>query len=399
MRERLVAAFVGLTVLVVAAYGIPRAYFLADLVRSEEQARVDRTADVLALVLDERLADRRSLTPAYLDSVAAPGEWLTVSGLPGGPVETTGEPGDPDGAVTATRDLAGDGQVTVTRTGPAVGSEIAAALMPLVLLGLLLAALAALAAFALAGRLARPFRELATVARGLGEGRLHPEVPAYDVPEARSIGRALVEAGSRLDLLLARERLVAVHASHELRTPVTALRLELEDLALWPETPPTVADQLQRGVAELDRLSTAITQLLELADSHRAASEIDLDLDALLADAATRLQRDRVPVVHEPSAPALTRLDPLPVVQVLDALVAEAVAAGADRVALSCVTRSGHFELRVEGIPQGADHDSARWTKAAELAHAAGGQVARDDETLVLRLPRRTPLGGPHSAQ
>ncbi len=49
MRERLVAAFVGLTVLVVALYGVPRAYFLADLLRSEEQDRVDRTADVQML--------------------------------------------------------------------------------------------------------------------------------------------------------------------------------------------------------------------------------------------------------------------------------------------------------------------------------------------------------------
>ena len=402
MRERLVAAFVGLTVLVVALYGIPRAYFLADLVRSDEQTRVDRTADVLASLVDDRIADRKAITPAFLDSVAASGEWLTVSGLPSGTVETTGDPGDPEGSIHATRDLDAGGQVTVTRSGKAVGEEISDALLPLVLLGLLLAALAAVVTFLLAGRLARPFRELAGVARGLGEGRLHPDIQEYGVPEADAIGRALQEAGRRLDLLLARERRVAVHASHELRTPVTALRLELEDLALAEDTPPAVTETLRRGVAELDRLSASITELLELADSHRAATEIDLDLDALVADAVATRRQAGVRVVHEPSEPALTRLDPLPVLQALDLLVDEALAAGAAEARVSVLTRPTHFELRVDGAPSsgdGAGGTPGRITRAGDLAVSAGGQVARHGTSLVLRLPRRDPLTPTEPAQ
>ena len=69
MRERLVAAFVGLTLLVVALYGVPRAYFLADLVRSDEQARVGRTADALAVALDLRDRTGEPLTASYLDDL------------------------------------------------------------------------------------------------------------------------------------------------------------------------------------------------------------------------------------------------------------------------------------------------------------------------------------------
>ena len=47
MRERLVAAFVGLTVLVVALYGIPRAYFLADLVREKKITGISDLRDRL----------------------------------------------------------------------------------------------------------------------------------------------------------------------------------------------------------------------------------------------------------------------------------------------------------------------------------------------------------------
>ncbi|GAA1931798.1 ATP-binding protein [Nocardioides marmoribigeumensis] len=402
MRRRLVAAFVGLTVLVVALYGIPRAFLLSDLVRIDEQARVDRTADVLALLLDERLADGRGVTADYLDSVAAPGEGLRVSGVPDGPVRTSTVLGDPDGSIQASRPLAGGGRVTVTRSGEAVAEELAEALLPLALLGLLLAALAALASFLLAERLARPFRELAGTARRLGEGRLHPDVPTYDVPEADAIGRALVEAGRRLDLLLAQERRVAVHASHELRTPLTALRLELEDLALGPDVSPAVTQGLHHGVAELDRLSAAVTDLLELADSHRAATEADVDLETLVAEAVARRRAEGVPVAHEPSQPAPTRFDPLPVLQALDLLVEEALAAGAREATVSVSARPTHLELRVSGAARAGDGTGGapeRLTRAGELAATAGGQVARDGTTLVLRLPRRAPLGSRDSAQ
>ncbi len=395
MRERLVAAFAGVTVLVVALFGVPRAYLLGDLVRADEQARVDRTADVLADLLVERVADGRAVTPAYLDSLAAPGERLAVSGLPSGEVQTTGGADEPDGAVQATRRLGGGGTagtVTVTRTGTAVRDEITRALLPLALLGVLLAALAALVTFLLAGRLARPFRQLAGFARGLGEGDLHPDVPRYDVPEADAIGLAVVEAGRRLDHLLTHERQVAVRASHELRTPVTALRLELEDLAMWPGTAPEVTAALARGVAELDRLSTAITGLLELSDAHRAAAEIDLELDTVLADVAARRRADGLPVVHVPgTGAARTRLDPTPVRQSLDQLVEQALAEGAPEVRLCVLPHAGHLEVRVEGSPAagGGTDASPRMTLAGELAVAAGGQLARDGTTLLLRLPRR----------
>lgn len=394
MRERLVAAFVGLTVLVVALYGIPRAYFLADLVRSDEQVRVDRTADVLALLLDERIAAGRPVSTAYLDSVAARGEHVQVSG-PQGTVSSTSGPQDLAASVRATRQLTGGGRVTVVRTATAVGHEISGALLPLVLLGLLLAVLAAVAGFALAGRLARPFRRLAVVAEDLGAGRLHPDVPDYRVPEARAIGRALVDSGRRLDALLEGEREVAVHASHELRTPVTALRLELEDLALWPETPPRVAAELQRAVTELDRLSAAVTDLLELSRTRRAEAEIDLDLEALVADVVGRLREARVRVVQEPGAPAPTRLDPAPVSQALELLVDGLREEGASRIVMTVVPHSRHYEVRVGADGDGPDPTpsgpsaSTSWSRAGELAAAAGGQLSRDGRVRVLRLPRR----------
>ena len=112
----------------------------------------------------------------------------------------------------------------------------------------------------------------------------------------------------RLDGLLVHERELAVSASHELRTPVTALRLELEDLALWPEVTPPVAAELHRCVAELDRVEAAISGLLARAASRRASDEVEVDLDALLTEAVAR--RADPAVTHRPSRATRTRVAP-----------------------------------------------------------------------------------------
>jgi signal transduction histidine kinase len=387
-----VAAFVGLTVLVIVLYGVPRAYVVADLVRAEEQARVDRTADLAALVLEQRVAAHVRVSSAYLDSLAEKGERIVLVPASGPRVVSSGAAPAPDD-VSATRQVPSGGHVTVSRTGAAVSARISQAVLPLILLGLLLVVLAAGVGFVLARRLARPFQELATVARDLGIGRLHPDVPAYRVPEARAIGQALAVSGEQLDAILRRERQVAVHASHELRTPVTALRLDLEDLALWPETPPSVAAELRRCTTELDRLSAAIGDLLALAQERRTGAEIDLDLDALVAETVARLgDRDGVHAVVDRAGPLPTHLEPLPVVQLLELLIQDAQSDGPGDVRVGADDLGSHLEIRVTPAdPGGTPAAGERWELATAIAASVGGQLAREAATgvTIIRLPKR----------
>src|SRR5689334_22933568 len=121
MRERLVAAFVGLTVLIVAAYGIPRAYFLADLVRDQEQHRVDRTADLVAKNLDQHVAAGGEITPTYLDTLTGSSERIQVTGETT-MVSTDGPAWDEDD-INATRSIADGKKVTVSRGADSVQNE------------------------------------------------------------------------------------------------------------------------------------------------------------------------------------------------------------------------------------------------------------------------------------
>ena len=90
-------------------------------------------------------------------------------------------------------------------------------------------------AVALADRLARgtvgPVRALAATATALGHGDLTARAPVAGPPEVREVGGALNLLAHRIDALLVSEREAVADLSHRLRTPLTALRLDVEGVA------------------------------------------------------------------------------------------------------------------------------------------------------------------------
>src|SRR5205807_5620879 len=104
-----------------------------------------------------------------------------------------------------------------------------------------------------------------------------------DVPEVDAVGTALNVTAQRLGELVERERAFTTAASHQLRTPLTALRLELEALELRTPGAPEVA----AAVAQIDRLETTIDTLLSVARDRRPGDR-RVDLRALLDETESR---------------------------------------------------------------------------------------------------------------
>ncbi len=408
MRDRLVAALVGMTVAVIALYAVPRAYFIADLVHRQETRKIERSADLLALLVAERTADRAAVTDDYLAQLLNEAEGIRYVG-PDGTVARAGvDPGE-RGAIVETRPVDGGGSVTLARSGDLVDQRVSEALMPLVVIGIGLTVFAALAGFWLARRLAAPFRELADAATTLGSGNLEAvHISHYTVPEAEDIGAALRSSADQLSTLLRREREFAVNASHQLRTPITALRLELEDLTHWPETHPAVAAELELSLAELDRLSEAITEFLGMARGTRHAEKRDLDLAALVAEVGERwaprlAERGRDVVVSAP-VPVPARVVPGSVMQVLDVLIENACEHGAGDVTLTAgederyvvvsVGDEGPLAFGREVFRRGESGDGGTGVGlalATEIAQALDGRLdlgPGPHTSFVLRMPR-----------
>ena len=385
MRERLVAALVGSTLLVLVLFGVPRAYQVGELVQAQELREVERSADLAAVVVREKVADDQPVTPELLDDLTHEQEHLEYVAADGARVASTATEGtdDPEN-LQVSRELPDGGTVTLEQSAGMMADRVSDALLPLVLVVLTLLVLSVAIGLVLARLLSRPFQQLAVAARELGTGEPVVDVPRSKIPEAEEIGEAIRTSAVRLEELRQHERELAAHASHELRTPVTALRLELEDLALWPQTAPEVAAQLQVAVAELDRLSSAVSDLLDRSRDQRRLAAQDVDLDELVAAVVVALGRDRgaarrgtgdrARVHHEPGGAGTVCVDRVTLRLLVVTLLEHTLEATGGTVRVETVGAGPMAEIRVRGGDGGPGAPGALGALGATLSRVAGTQ-------------------------
>ena len=119
----------------------------------------------------------------------------------------------------------------------------------------------------------------------LGEGDFSVRVPDSGVPEIDAIAHALGRSAQRIARLVGREREFSSNISHQLRTPLTALRLRLEESAAAGD-PEALREELDAALREADRLEAMIAELLALARSTAHGDQIAVDLPAVARDHA-----------------------------------------------------------------------------------------------------------------
>lgn len=412
MRERLMAVLVGATIAVIALYGVPRAYFLSDLVEDQQVREVERSVDTVAAALSVLEDDDILVTESFLAATLGQDEAISYVSSDGSSTRAGDQSlASGDSGIVRSRPVAGGGRVTLSRAGDVVDQRVADALLPLVLIGLGLVATSALVGFFLARRLSRPFQELAVVATSLGKGRFDQVVPHYTVPEAEAIADALRTSSAQLDGLVRREREFSVNASHELMTPITALGLQLEDLKEWPEAPPAVVEELQASLETVERLAATVREMLAHHRSTLRTTTLDVDLTTLTEHAVKRWRptlaaaRREIRLESPGVIPARLVLDDVD--RVLDLLIDNACRHGRGTLVVDCADLGTHLRVRVgdegrrggqsnvmhrEG--HGAGTAASGLETAAELAEAQGGYLLLDDSPttrFVLMLPKSSP--------
>ncbi len=139
------------------------------------------------------------------------------------------------------------------------------------LVGLLIAAaagitLAALAAFILARRIARPVRRVVDATRHLAEEREAEPVPIEGAYEIASLARAFNDMAEQLSKARAAEKQFLLSVSHELKTPLTAIRGYAEGVTDDVFDPSEAAEIIATEAARLERL---VRDLLDLARMNR----------------------------------------------------------------------------------------------------------------------------------
>jgi signal transduction histidine kinase len=300
-----------------------------------EVSRYDQLYDIGVLIVDREgevvLRSRSGLDP---DSALLAGAVQTA--LAGRPAERphVAWPWDERPYVVA-EPVGRDNQISgaVVTVGPTrqVRGEVLQRLLLLVGGGLVALALAALLlGIPIVRWVLRPVARLAAAAAEISRGRLDARVREdAGAPELRRLTTAFNTMADSVEGALDRQRFFVSQASHQLRNPLTALRLRVE--MLGGHIAPDGAEEHQHAVAELDHLGELLDALLRLAGTDaRRAERREVDAAAVARHRVEAwlpaYRRAGTPLTL--SAPAdgpVVRLIPDVLDQVLDALLDNAL--------------------------------------------------------------------------
>lgn len=401
MRQGILRVAITATVVALLLMAIPLALAVRQLYYSNERGELERAALRAAAVVDPA---HPSAAPLHLTAVEADTQMAVYSRL-GQRLVGSGPAASADAATSATEDRvinseaegalvvyvpidSGDGTVGAVRAaGPVAGVWAKIALTWGLMAGLAIVAVAVAVVIAqqLSRRLTTPLVALARSAQTLGDGDFSVRTQRSGVREIDQTGEALDSTATRLGAMVERERRFSANASHQLRTPLTALRLRLENAVAEPGglTREVVAEALESA----DALERTIEELLRLAREGGRPHHVQdrQQLDGVLRAA----ERRWAPTLSAAGRSLRIRVDqdlpaadcaPSTIEQILDVLLDNAVKHGSGPVeilardsgsAISLAVRDGGAGLRT-------DQDIFARGYSGDGGHGIGLALARE---------------------
>lgn len=235
-------------------------------------------------------------------------------------------------------------------------------------------AAAAAAALALTRRLTKPIQELATTAAGIEDGQMTLRSPRSGIDELDTVAEALDQLVAKLGAVVARERAFSADASHQLRTPLAALRLELESRLL------TGAD-VDEPLRQVERLEATIGTLLAAArdvaverepfDAGPVLEELRRSWIGLLAN------RGRALEIATPQGLPRVRASRGSVREILDVLLDNAARHGDGTVRVQARPIDGSLAIDVGDEGRGIAEPDHVFTRRSGEGHGIGLALAR----------------------
>ncbi len=292
------------------------------------------------------------------------------------------------------RATAGDVDVQVSLPRAAVRSDVLELVAVVLAFAAVAFAIAAALALAMARRVSATLGVLAENADrvGLGQSRLRPITSG--VAEFDRVADGLRRSAESMAATLAAEREFATDASHQLRTPLTALSMRLEELTASSDLS-AVHDEARVAQDQVERLTQVVDDLLGRARSTHRRSLSPVDVDTVLAQQLSEWQPSfrgaRRTVVLAQHEPATVLAAPGTLAQIVATLLENSLAHGAGDTCVRVRRTGGSVVLEVtdegEGVPaelgarvfgrsvSGRGGTGLGLALARDLAEAGGGRL------------------------
>jgi signal transduction histidine kinase len=450
VRWRLIAAFVGVTIIVLAAQDIPLARYLRTVETERLVASIQRDAFILAGTSEDALSGEGaavdSATPLDPDALqntvdiyqTRTGASVVITDDAGVAVAVSSDEtrrgddystrpeiaaalgGNPTSGRRTSVDLGGDiayvavpvlsgalpvGAVRVTYPASTIDERVTTKVRGILVVGLISLSAAALAAVLMATTIVRPLRRLQRATEHVAAGDFSSRATIDEgAPEIRGLATSFNSMTEKISTLIERQRAFAGDASHQLRTPLTALRLQLERAAVNLDTDPEAARiGIEAASEETERLQRLVEGLLMLARADQGAMPTEpIDVADIVTERAAiwaPLADDRGVTVTAGLVSSLTAWAvPGALEQIVDNYIDNAlnVSRPGDEITVSATGDNGWASIHVadSGPGMSADqlqHAFDRFWRASnagpdgsglglaivrQLAEASGGEVA-----------------------
>ncbi|MFF8291170.1 ATP-binding protein [Streptomyces sp. NPDC016309] len=279
MRRRLINSTLAVVLVVIAVFGVSLVIVETRTISSSAQESVDSEAVRLVSIVESRLVGGEPVNPAILARQSGAKRYALVE-IPGrAPIEIGVRPGG--SVIRGSADGKRGEKVTVEESRSTVTREVGRTLLIIGAVALLAVIAAVLLAVRQANRLASPLTDLAETAERLGSGDPRPRHKRYGVPELDRVADVLDASAERIARMLTAERRLAADASHQLRTPLTALSMRLEEIS-ETDDPSTVKEEAHIALTQVERLTDVVQRLLTNARDPRSGSAVAFDLDEVV---------------------------------------------------------------------------------------------------------------------
>ncbi|MFF7470585.1 ATP-binding protein [Streptomyces sp. NPDC008092] len=383
MRRRLIQSTLAVVLVVIAVFGVSLVIVESRTISNSAQERVDSEALRLASIVDSRILGDEDVTAAILRSQVGKDQYAVIR-IPGkAPIELGVRPeGD---VIHYTADGEEGETVTVQEPRSTVTREVGRTLLIIGAVALLAVIAAVLLAIRQANRLASPLTDLAETAERLGSGDPRPRHKRYGVPELDRVADVLDSSAERIGRMLTAERRLAADASHQLRTPLTALSMRLEEITLTDD-PDIVKEEANVALTQVERLTDVVERLLTNSRDPRTGSAVSFDLDEViqqqLAEWRPAYRSSGRAIVSSGKRHLRAVGTPGAVAQVLAALIENSLMHGGGTVALRTRVTGNQAVVEVTdegaGVPADLGNRIFERTISGRNSTGIGLAVARD---------------------
>ncbi|KUL29016.1 ATP-binding protein [Streptomyces regalis] len=412
MRRRLIQSTLAVVLVVIAVFGVSLVIVETRTITNTAQERVDTEAVRLVSIVDSRLLGDETVDASVLRDQIQGDRYAEIR-IPGKPVIEVGS--KPTGDVISAKETGEEGEtITVQEPRSSVTREVGRTLLIIGAVALLAVIAAVLLAVRQANRLASPLTDLAETAERLGSGDPRPRHKRYGVHELDRVADVLDSSAERIGRMLTAERRLAADASHQLRTPLTALSMRLEEITLTDDLD-TVKEEATIALTQVERLTDVVERLLTNSRDPRNGSAVTFDLDEVIQQQLAEWRPAYRSVGRAIVSSGKRHLQavgtPGAVAQVLAALIENSLMHGGGTVALRTRVTGNQAVIEVTdegpGIPadlgariferaiSGRNSTGIGLAVARDLAEADGGRLEMlqtNPPVLALFLSRTPPL-------